>query len=70
MQLLQCLFLVTAHFEFILKAAHIPGKQNKGADAISQNNTSVFLSQVLEATPQLAKIPQALEMLLIYQQPD
>ena len=28
MQQVRCLFLITAHFEFILKAAHIPGKQN------------------------------------------
>ena len=39
MQHVQSLFLITAHFEFILKVAHIPGKQNIAAVA-----TSSFIS--------------------------
>ena len=66
----RCLFLIAAHFEFILKAAHIPGKLNIAAHAISRNNLPLFHSQVPEANPLPSGIPQAVESLVIYQQPD
>ena len=70
MQHVQCLFLITAHFEFIVKAAHIPGKQNIAADAISRNNLVLFHSQVPEANPQPTRIPHAVESVVIHRQPN
>ena len=48
---LRCLFLMGVHFEFILKAAHIPGKLNVAADAIFRKDLPLFHSQVLEPNP-------------------
>ena len=66
---LRCLFLIAAHFEFILKAAHIPGKLNVAADTISRNNLPLFHSQVPEANT-LPSTIQAVVSLVIHQQPD
>lgn len=38
MHLLRCVFFISAHFEITTKAAHIPGRENIAADALSQNN--------------------------------
>ena len=70
MQHVRCLFLIMAHFEFIVKAAHIPGKQNIAADAISRNNLVLFHSQIPEANPQPTRIPHAVESVVIHRQPD
>ena len=70
MQHVRCLFLITAHFEFIVKAAHIPVKQNIVADAISRNNLVLFHSQVPKANPQPTGIPHAVESVVIHRQPD
>ena len=70
MQHVRCLFLIMAHFEFIVKAAHIPGKQNIAADAISRNNLVLFHSQVPEANSQPTRIPHAVESVVIHRQPD
>ena len=70
MQHVQSLFLITAHFEFILKAAHIPGKQNIAADAIARNNLVLFHSQIPKANSQPTRIPQAVESMVIHQQLD
>ena len=67
---LRCLFLIAAHFEFILKAAHISGKLNIAADAICRNNLPLFHSQIPEANTLPSSIPQAVVSLVIYQQPD
>ena len=42
MQLLRSLFFVTAHLEIALRAVHIPGESNRGADAISRDNLILF----------------------------
>ena len=61
MQHVRSLFLITTHFEFILKAAHIPGKQNIAADAIFRSNLVLFHSQIPKANSQPTRIPQAVE---------
>ena len=70
MHLVRCLFFIMAHFQFTLVARHIPGSQNKLADAISRNNLQSFLSQSQEANPVSAVIHEALVELLITAQPD
>ena len=51
--LLRCIFFIAAHYELSVRAAHIPGKDNMAADAISRDNLPLFHSQV----PQAAKDP-------------
>ena len=70
MHLLRCIFFVAAQFELTLTAAHIPGKDNTAADAISRNNLPLFHSQVPLAAREPSPIPAALVELLIHQQPD
>ena len=48
-------FLIMAHFEFILQAAYIPGKQNIAAD-ISRNSLVLFQSQIPKANSQPTRI--------------
>ena len=70
MQLLRCLFFILAQHEFSLRAEHIPGKLNVGADAISRDNLALFFLQVPKASKQATVIPKALVDLVIRQQPD
>ena len=65
MQLICCLFFISAYFKILLRATHIPGHLNTGT--ISRNNLPLFCSQApLAATP----IPHALMDLLAHQHPD
>lgn len=68
MHLLRVLFFIEAHFDFMTKAVHIPGAENKIADDISRNRSISLSCQVLTTTP--APIPEELINLLIRQQPD
>ena len=70
MQLLRCLFFITTFFKISVKAAHIAGLRNTGADALSRNNMHLFFSQVPTANKTSTPIPSALIDLLIHQQPD
>ena len=70
MQLLQCLFFITTFFTILVKAAHIAGYRNTGADAQSRNNMHLLFSQVPTANKSSTLIPTALIELLIHQQPD
>lgn len=70
MQLIRCLFFISARFEISLRAIHIPGHLNTGADAISRNNLPLFHSQVPRARPAPTPIPHALMDLLAHQRPD
>ena len=70
MQLLRCVFFVTAFFEIMLLPVHVPGVSNKAADAISRNNIAAFHSQVPGAASTPAVIPPEVVDLLIRQCPD
>ena len=70
MQLLRCLFFITTFFKISVKAAHIAGSKNTGADALSRNNMHLFFSQVPAANKTPTFIPSALIELLVLRQPD
>ena len=58
--LLRCLFFYEAHFDFLHKAEHIPGRLNCAADALSRNNLDLFLSLTPQAQPQASMVPTTL----------
>ena len=68
MHLLRCLLFYAALFGFQFIAKHVPGVLNVAADAISRNNTSLFLSLVPQI-PMVA-IPQPVLDLLIIEKPN
>ena len=63
MHLLRVLFFFEAHFDFMTKAVHIPGAENKTADDVSHNRAISLSCQVLTTTP--TPIPEELINLLI-----
>ena len=42
--MLRCLFFIEVYFDLTLTATHIPGVENRAADAISRNNLDEFFS--------------------------
>ena len=70
MHLVRCLHFFIAHFDFILKAMHIPGVLNVGADAMSRNRPQVFVQATPTAQPHPDQVPHALWDLLVVTQPD
>ena len=70
MHLLRSLFFITANLQISLRAAHIPGVENIGANAISRDNLMLFHLQVSEARPSPTPLPAAALDLLVLQQPD
>ena len=67
-QLLRCLHLYSAYYNFTFSAAHIPGTNNTAADALSRGNISLFHS-LFPQVPQFL-IPPALLDLFLMQTPD
>ena len=70
MHLLRSLFFITANLQISLRAVHIPGADNIGADAISRDNLIRFHLQVPEARPSPTPLPAAALDLLVLQRPD
>ena len=66
MQLLRCLFFIEAHFQFHLRAIHLPGARNAPADDLSRNRLSAFLERVPEANPLPSPVPPSLLQWLLY----
>ena len=64
MALLRCLHFITAKFNNILSAVHLPGVDNELADALSRNNLAYFLSHNPQASPLPSLIPTPLVDLL------
>ena len=59
--LVRCLFFFSAHYGFEHDARHILGKDNQGADALSRDNSSNFLS----IFPQAQLLPDAIPPTLL-----
>ena len=63
--LLRCLVFLEAKYEFGFKAEHVPGRNNKAADALSRNNQSAFFSLYPQAPRSPKVLPsQVIELLL------
>ena len=65
--LIRCLYFYASFWQFEFSAEHIPGVQNTAADAVSQNNLTLFSSLFPQATR--VHIPVVLQDLLL-QRPD
>ena len=70
MHLMRCLVFISAKFNFIFSAAHIPGIHNQLADALSRDNYQYFESHYPQAQRLASPIPQALVNLLMVSKPD
>ena len=70
MHLLRCIFFLLAQFDFSLIAAHIPGRLNVLADAISRNNAAFFLSSYPQAFPHPTPIPEDMLKILLLEKAD
>ena len=66
MQLLRCLFFIEAHFEFHIRAIHLPGEHNVQADDLSRNRLSAFLEKVPEANSLPSSVPSSLLQWLLH----
>ena len=64
MHLIRLLVFFAAKYNFWFTAAHIPGKNNVIADALSRNNLSLFRSQAPEADYHPAQLSAALVSLI------
>ncbi len=70
MQLLLCLFFYATHDNFSVTACHLPGMENTGADAISRDNATLFLSTYPQANQVPTPIPPALTQLAMLSKHD
>jgi hypothetical protein len=67
---MRSLFFFLASYNVILKGEHLPGVDNREADALSRDDDTTFLAQVPTAHPTRSPIPQELIEALVIQQPD
>ena len=70
MHLMRSLVFISAKFNFITSATHLPGAHNQLADALSRNDASYFISIYPQAQVNPTPIPQALIDLLMGSKPD
>ena len=70
MHLLRCLVFIAARYQFQLHAIHLPGTENRAADALSRDQLTVFRSMVPQAAKEPAVIPPELLDLLLVTKPD
>ncbi len=70
MHLVRSAFIFQAMHEVSLWAVHIPGVENRSADALSRDNSSLFFFQNPEARERLTAIPPALLQALVLQSQD
>jgi len=49
MHLMRCLFFILAHYNVSIIGQHIPGVENRAANALSRNDVDLFFSQVPSA---------------------
>ncbi len=55
--MLRCLFYLEAKFDMCLTAVHVPGVENKVADAVSRNKLDAFFSSPSSGCPSTAVVP-------------
>jgi len=70
MHLLRSLFFISEHYQFLVDAVHISGKENGQADALSRNLVSSFFQMVPRTVQQSAQVPKEALQLLVEDQPD
>ncbi len=70
MHLMRCLFFMLAHHNMSIIGQHIPGVENRAADALSRNDVNLFFSQVPSAKREPSVIPPELLQLLVFGQCD
>ena len=70
MHLLRCLAFITAKFQFLITASHIPGIENTAADALSRDKPDLFRSIYPQADHAPSPISAALLDLLVLSKPD
>ena len=70
MHLMRCLVFISAKFNFITSATHLPGAHNQLADALSRNDALYFMSNYPQAQLAPTPIPHALIDLLMGSKPD
>ena len=63
--LLRCLFFIEAKRCCTITSAHVPGKRNERADALSRNQLSCFFSLTPQAERQQVPVPQVVVEALI-----
>ena len=66
--MLHCLFFLEARFNLSLSEVHVPGVENKLADAISHNNLGYFFDLFPQAQKQACQPPSALVDHLVSQE--
>ena len=70
MHLIRCLTFFLSHFNVILFAEHLPGKDNVAADGLSRDNIPLFRQQVANTAENPSQLPQELILALVTHQPD
>ncbi len=70
MHLMRCPFFILAHYNVSIIGQHIPGVENRAADALSRNDVDLFFSQVLSAKREPSVILPELVQLLVFSQCD
>lgn len=70
MHLMRSLFFFLATYNIGLVGDHIPGVENRAADALSRNDAASFLLQVPAARRTPTVIPDELLRILVQEQPD
>ena len=70
MHLMRCLVFISAKFNFVTSAVHLPGAHNQLADALSRDDALYFMCHYPQAQPAPSPIPQALIDLLMGSKPD
>lgn len=68
--MLRCLAFFQAQFDFHLRATHIAGAKNVGADHLSRGRTHAFLKQFPSSLPSATQVPRPLIHLLCLEPSD
>ena len=64
--LLRCLAYFQAQADFRIRAIHVPGHLNAGADDLSRNRAAAFQARFPSASPTATQVPQGLMNLFLH----